>query len=189
MRHVVAVADERQLQAVQTAEALLQRQHVRQRLAGMIQIAQRVDHRHARPVRQLFDGGLRKHARHDALRPAVQIPRDVFHRLALADGPDVIHRIAAQLLDRQLEGQPRAQRRLFKQKAEGTATERIRKIARGSFHPVGEIQKVGDLLLRQVEVAGKISRRRFQDRFNLRGVHGQSPLYSGLNFYSVVMNI
>ena len=52
-------------------------------------IAQRVDHRHARPVRQIVDGVLRKDARDDGVGPAVQVARDILQRLAVADGADV----------------------------------------------------------------------------------------------------
>ena len=69
----------------QSAEAFLDGLHVGQRLAGMIQVAQRVDHRHVRPLRQFLDRRLREDPRHDALRPAVQIAGDILDRLALAD--------------------------------------------------------------------------------------------------------
>ena len=118
VRHVIAIADERQLDAVETSKAFLQREHIGQNLARMIAVTERIDHRHVRPLGQFLNGRLREHARHDALRPALQIAGDVLDRLALANGAGVIDGIAAQLLDGELEGEPRAQRWLFEQQAQ-----------------------------------------------------------------------
>ena len=45
MRHVVAVAHIGERDFLQIAEPLLQREIIRQRLARMLQIAERIDHR------------------------------------------------------------------------------------------------------------------------------------------------
>jgi hypothetical protein len=45
VRHIVTVADVGEAAALHISEALEQRQVVRQRLAGMLQVAERVDHR------------------------------------------------------------------------------------------------------------------------------------------------
>ena len=157
MRHVIAVADEGQLQSVQAAEMLLHREHVGQRLAGMIKIAQRVDHRHARPARQFIDGGLRENARDDALGPAIQIAGDIFHRLAFPDGAGGDHGIAAELLDGELEGHAGAQRRLFEQQSKVAAGQRLSE-ARGSALDLGsEIQHASQLVTRKIEVGGEVA--------------------------------
>ena len=156
MRHVVAVADERQLQAVPSAEAFLDRLHVGQRLAGMIQIAQGVDHGDVRPLGELVDRVLGEDARHDSLRPAVQVPGDVFDRLALADRADGGDGIAAELLDRQFESDPRAQRRLFEQQAEVAPGECLRKSLRRALDLSGQVQNADQRVLGQIQVLGQV---------------------------------
>jgi hypothetical protein len=113
MRDICPIADKRQLPSIERAEPLLQSLHVRQRLARMVQIAQRINHWNFRPLCQLLDGRVREYPRHNSVRPPIQIARDVFHRLALRNRPDARDRIAAQLLDGKLKRQPRPQRRLF----------------------------------------------------------------------------
>ena len=112
------------LRPLQLAEVFAQRLHVGQRLAGMVEVAQRVDDRHRRPLRQLFDGALRKTR---ATMPSTQ--RSRLRATSLSGsrtpiGPVDEDRVAAQLLDGQLEGQPGAQRGLFKQQGDGLAIER-----------------------------------------------------------------
>ncbi len=55
MRNVVAVSDVGEAQILKITEMTLQREVVSQRLAGMFQIAQCVDHRHGRVLGHAFD--------------------------------------------------------------------------------------------------------------------------------------
>ena len=117
---------------------LLQREDVGKRLAGMIEVAQRVDDRNIRPLGQLVDGALEEDPGHDALGPAVEIARHIFDRLAVADQPGDRDGIAAELLDGEFEGQTGAQRRLFEQQAQVTATQRVGIPGRASSSPSGK---------------------------------------------------
>src|SRR6266850_7160388 len=98
MRHIVTIAGESQLESAQFAELLAQSKNIRQCLAGMIEVAQRVDHRRRGPMRQLLNGGLRKRSRDDSLRPALQVPRDVLQRFANAQRTFARDGISTQLL-------------------------------------------------------------------------------------------
>src|SRR5580698_2667257 len=106
----------------------------------MVEIAERVDHRHARPFHQFVDGRLREYTGDNSVGPAVKISRDVFYRLALPDGSVAGDRVAAQLLDRELEGHARPQRRLFEQEAEVTPGESLREAHRRAFDLAGEVE-------------------------------------------------
>ena len=59
MRHVVAVADVGEADFLQIAKPLLQSEVVGQRLAGMLQVAERVDHRNAGVLGHSFDRPVR----------------------------------------------------------------------------------------------------------------------------------
>src|ERR1700676_3936059 len=105
------------------SKPLAERKHVGQDLARMIAVTQRVNDGYVGPPCQLFDGRLGENARHNALRPALQIAGYILYRLAFSDGSGVIHRIAAKLFDGELEGEPGAERGFFKQQAEVTSRE------------------------------------------------------------------
>ena len=156
MRHVVAVADERQLQAFPPAEAFLDGLHVGERLAGMIQVAQGVDHGHMRPLREFVHRVLGEDPRDDALGPAIQVAGDVLDGLALADRADRSDGIAAELLDRQLKGHPGAQRRLFEQQADVAPGECLGETLRRALDLSGEVENAEERVLGQVEVLGQV---------------------------------
>ena len=67
------------------AEVLLQGHEVGQRLAGMLEIGERVNDRHPRVGGHLGDGVVCVGAQHDDVDPAFEIPRDVGDGLALAE--------------------------------------------------------------------------------------------------------
>ncbi len=77
MRDVVSIAHISQANVLQIAEALLQREVIRQRLAGMFEIAERIDDGHGRIARHARDRFLRKRPQHDHIDPALKIMRDV----------------------------------------------------------------------------------------------------------------
>src|SRR6185295_18783628 len=108
----------------------------------MIAVTERIDHRHVRPLRELFNGRLFEYARHDALRPALQIAGDVLDRLALANGASIIDGVAAQLLDREFESEPRPQRRLFEQQAQVTSREGFGKARRRALDLLRKSQQM-----------------------------------------------
>jgi hypothetical protein len=159
VRHVVAVAAEGQLQTGEVAEALLQREHIGQHLAGMVQVAQRVDDRHGRPARQFLDGVLREGAGHDGVHPAVQVAGDILDRLARADGSFGENRIAAELLDGQLEGEAGAQGSFFEEQADVLAVERAGIVARRLLHIERDVEQGGQFVVGEVEVAAEVGGR------------------------------
>src|SRR5579883_2315862 len=93
MRHVVSVSYESQLQSFQLPKAFLQRLNVRQRLARVVKIAQRVDHRRPGPLRQLLNRRMRvnPHSTIEELAkwsraPVINALSDLYHPCqALAD--------------------------------------------------------------------------------------------------------
>jgi hypothetical protein len=96
---------------------LFEGHEIGQRLAGMLEIGERVDHRHARVGRHLGDGVVRVGAQHDYIHPALYVTRHVGDRLALAERRvGLIHedRVAAHGVDAGLKGQARAQAGLLK---------------------------------------------------------------------------
>ena len=170
VRHVVPIPDERQLEALQFAEALADGLHIGQRLAGVEQIAQGVDHRHGRPFGQPIDGLLPEHPGDDAVHPAVQVARHVLQRLAHADRRLEKQRIAAQLFDGQLERQPRAQRGLLKQQRDGLARQRLRIIPRRPLDRGRQVQQITQLVVGQVQVPEQVRGMRFHNPARVRNL-------------------
>ena len=131
-------------------------------------------------MRQFVHRVLREDARHDALRPAVQIAGDVLDRLALADRADRSDGIAAELLDRQLEGHPRAQRRLFEQQAEVAPGECLGEARGVRLICAARSRTRSERVLGQIEVLGQVLDQR------LRGCElGAAMGVSTVNDYSV----
>ena len=96
--------------------------------------------------------------------PAVEIARDVFHRLTPADRPGVIDGVAAQLLDGQLEGQARAQGGLLEQQAQVAAGQGLRVAQRSALDAAGQFEQPLDVGGGKVEIrnqtgAGRARRR------------------------------
>ena len=115
--------------------------HVSQRLAGMPHVAQRIDDRHGRPPRQIIHSLLEECSRHNSGNPAIQIPRHVFQWFADADRPVVQNGESAQLLNRQLKGNARAQRRLLKQQRQRLAAQSACITFGRTFHVRGKIKQ------------------------------------------------
>ena len=84
MRHVVAVANIGEVNSAQISEVLLQSKHVGHGLAGMLYLAERVDHRNGRVHRHRGHRLMGERAQHDAVDPAFQIVGHVAEALASA---------------------------------------------------------------------------------------------------------
>ena len=83
---VVAVADEGERTALERSEMLLQREHVGQRLAGMLLVRQRVDDvQLRRGLGEAREPLLRERADDGAVHPALEIAGDVLDGLAAAE--------------------------------------------------------------------------------------------------------
>ena len=140
MRHVVSVANVGQLNFLQIAEALLQGEVIGQRLAGMLQIAERVDHRNRRVLRHSRDRGMREGAQHDAVHPAFQIVRDVaqfFASVQAAVGLVDENGQTTETRHSGLEGDPRTQRRLLEEHHDLLARQHFAEIHRTALHQPG----------------------------------------------------
>src|SRR5580698_3322607 len=116
MTHVVSVADIRNFQAAQIAEALLQREEIGEALAGVIEIGKRVDHRQVRIFGELAERFLLENARDDAIDPAREAFGHVAYRFAFTQVSDRViekNRSATQASDADFERNPGPQRGLF----------------------------------------------------------------------------
>ena len=128
MAHVVAVADIGKLEATQSAEALFEREEIRQSLARMKLVGKRVDHRNAGVRGHFLKHPLGVNARDDAVHPALQIARDIGNRFALAQGGGRLrvieeHHGPAHALDADVECNPRAQGGLLKNQGDEFAVQ------------------------------------------------------------------
>ena len=105
------VADERHHLPANRPAAFLERENVRQNLARMLIIGERVDRREARKRGELLDIPLRERADHRAVDHPPEHARGVLDRLAAAE-LDVVRteeqRVPAQLANADLERHPRA---------------------------------------------------------------------------------
>ncbi len=175
---VVPVADIGDAAATQRSPLLAQRQHVGQRLARMLLVAERVD-----DVQPRGRGGhhrnvlMRVRAHDEAMDPALEIAGDIVQRLARAVrefGRDV-QGLGAQLLDGDLERRSRSQRRLLEQQRHVPAGQRRRCWCLAAQPPVGfqllrEIQQAREIRGRQVEDGKEVLRepRAHAARFGTR---------------------
>ena len=115
---VVAVADVGEVEAAQIAEALFEGHEVGDCLAGMLEVAEGIDHGDAGVLRHFGDGLVRIGAQHDDADPALDVARDVGQGFALAQGRLGLvdeERGAAEGVHRRLEGEARAQRGLLEE--------------------------------------------------------------------------
>ena len=113
---VVAVADVGEPQAIEVPEALAQGEQIGERLAGVVQGGQGVDHGDRRLARQLLDLLVGPGADHDRVQIAGQHPGGVGDRLATGElqfVPSQDQRRRAQLGHADLEGDPRPRRGLL----------------------------------------------------------------------------
>ncbi len=133
MRHVVSVSDIGETDFLQVAEPLQQGEIVGQRLAGMFEIAERVDHRHAGVLGHSFDRAVRVCTQHDGVDPSLHIVCDVaelFARIQPARGLVHEERVAAHAGHSRFECQAGAQRLLFEEHDHLLAGECAAKICR-----------------------------------------------------------
>ncbi len=106
----------------------------------MLLIGERVDD--MQPLRgggELLKDALRERADDDGVDPALEIARDVADRLAPAERDVRLERdeMAAELTNGDLEGRPRAQRRLVEQHADVAAVQHVRRRRAASEQAVG----------------------------------------------------
>ena len=133
MRHVVAVADPRDLFLLEFAEVLQGGEVVGHGLTWVRQISQAVDNRDRGVFGQIGDGFVRESARHDAVDVAREDFGGVGDRLATAE-LDVARGekqgVAAELEHADLERHARARRRLLENHRQRLALQRVAKFLR-----------------------------------------------------------
>ena len=127
---VVAVADVGDGSPAQRAPPLPQRHAVGQRLARVFLVGEGVDDVEPGGSRgELLQQPLRERPDDHRVDPALQIARDIGHRLAAAQRGVGMERedVAAELADRDLEGRTRPQRRLLEEHRDMPSAERRRR--------------------------------------------------------------
>ncbi len=82
MRYVVAIPHVCQRDVLEITKPFLQSEVISQRLAWMLQIAQRIDNRHRSVMCHAVDGFLRKGPQHDYINPAFEIVGDIAQSFA-----------------------------------------------------------------------------------------------------------
>ena len=125
---VVAVADERDDEAVEAPEPLAHREDVGQRLAGVLAERQPVDDRDAGLRGQLERDLVRSRPHDDAVDEPLEVARHVAHALARPEHDVVgqVDRVTAELDHPGLERHPRPQARLLEQHRQRPPDERRR---------------------------------------------------------------
>ncbi len=148
MADVVAVADISELHSARGPELFFQREEVSKRLAGMVEVRQRVDDWNGRMRRQSVQGLLLKYTRDDPVYPARKTPRDIGDRFALAQ-PRVRmieqNGRATHAHDAGFERDARAQGRLFKNHREEPARESVLVPIRVRLDARGQTKQLADL--------------------------------------------
>ena len=156
VRHVVAVADIDHFEVAEVAALmLLDCQQIRQDLARMQQVCQRIDDRDARPFRKLLHAVMAERADHDAVEVARQHARRILDRLAAAELQIAVReeqRLPAELVHARFKRNTRARRGLLENHAERLALEDVVLHARllHGLELLGEREDLVELVERQV---------------------------------------
>ena len=134
---------------------LLDRQEVRQDLARMQQVRQRIDDRDARPLCKLLHAVMAERADHDAVEVARQHARRILDRLAAPELQVAVRqeqRLSAELVHARFERNARARRGLLENHAERLALEDMVLHARllHGLELLGEREDLVELVERQV---------------------------------------
>ena len=143
MADVVAVADISEVEPSNAAKVLIESHEIGQRLAGMLEVGERVDDRHARVGGHLGDGVVRVGAQHDHIDPALDVARHVGNGFALAQGRTGLideDRVAAHGVDAGLEAEARAQAGLLEHQHHLFGVERAAILARIALDIVAQLE-------------------------------------------------
>ena len=154
--HIVAVADEAQLQTLQPGHLLPDGHQVGQHLAGVGKVGETVDDRDGGVLGQLLHLVLAIGADHDAVTVAAEHPGGVGDGLAPADlallaGEE--ERVAAHLVGSHLEGHPGPGGVFLKDHGQGLALQAVvgQAVLLVVLHLIGHVQDLGDFLPGQVQ--------------------------------------
>ena len=138
MGHVVAVPHEREDPTLGRPEAFLDREQVGERLARVLEVGQRVDHRHVGRAGQRLEPLLFEGAEHDRVDVARQHAPGVLDRLTPAElkiRRRQGHRVTAELRHPDLERHAGPRGGLLEDQRHGPARHRIRMQPRVDLHP------------------------------------------------------
>ena len=149
VHHVVPVANEAQLEALQCTLLLPYGHKVGKHLAGMAEIRQPVDNGNAAPLGQSLYLRLLESADHDAIQVPGKNPGGVLHRLATANLQIVgrqKQRLASQLVHSNFKGHPGAGGSLLKNHTQGFTRQMMVRdpVLIFIFQLVSEVQNLGD---------------------------------------------
>ena len=126
MGNVVAISDESERLACQITMNLLHGEEIGQRLAGMFEIRQGIDHRNRGPMGVVGDLLLGEGANRKSVAVATENPCGVFQRLAAAQLGDAgieINGLASKPGHRHLKTHPRARRSLAEDQTQHAVAE------------------------------------------------------------------
>ena len=151
--HVVAVAQVGEAAALERSEPLAHRQQIGQRLAGMLEVGQRVHDRHVGRPRERLEPLLLERPQHDRVDVAGQHPAGVLDRLAspqleVARGQD--DRMCPQLRHGHLERDAGARARLLEDQRDRSTGEPALVRLGSSLHVGGEIEQLAELFRAQI---------------------------------------
>ena len=144
---VVAVADVGEVEAGRGAEVLFEGHEVGQRLAGMLEVRERVDDGDARVGGHLRDGVVRVGAQDDDVDPALDVAGDVGDGLALAEGRVGLideDGVAAHGVDAGLKAEAGAQAGFLKHEDHLLGVEGMAVLARVALDVVAELEDGAD---------------------------------------------
>src|SRR5262249_29849147 len=154
---------------LELAEALLQRQQVRERLAGVVFRRQAVDDGNAGTLGQLPHPSIGGGADHDAMQIAGEDPAGVRDRLASSQLQFVgaqHDRSRAELRDADLERDPRPRRRLLEDQRDRPAGERVAALApvAAALELLGSVEQSQELVSIELLSGQEIARRELGGR-------------------------
>src|ERR1700732_1718424 len=145
---IVAVANVCDFQAAQSRESLFEREKIRERLAWVKAVGERVDHGNSAVLGELFERFLGKRAPHDALHPALRILGECANGCALAKAHGRVveeNGGAAQACDADFECDTRSQRRLLENEREEASGQRGAIAVGARFNVCREVDEVANL--------------------------------------------
>ena len=164
-RDVVAVADVGELEPLEAAEGLAQREQVGQRLARVVAGGEHVEDRDRALGGELLEQRVGPGAHADGVDVAREHERGVPDRLAarelhLVGAQD--HRVAAELDDAGLEGHARARRGLLEDERDDAVAQRVGRARRG-LELGGAVEQRAQLVGAQLGAGEEVARQGGED--------------------------
>src|SRR5713101_180845 len=144
--NIVAITDVGKFEAAKRAEFFFEGEKIRERLARMKLVGERIDHRNARVGGHFFEDTLLVNASDDAMHPALEVARDIGDGLARAERRGRLCVVkeddgATHALNADIEGDTRAERGLLKNQGDEFSLERGRVADRAGLDIRGELEQ------------------------------------------------